>query len=205
MPSCVTKRPNFNKVVRALLEDISTRMVEFSHVKPARILVVAGEARRSSRATVKPLTFTGGKSLDVLGRRKPVVRIHGKRMLYSITLRPLFFRGSTPKARIATLLHELYHISPRFDGTLDEERRHVAMGKNFEKGLRPLVRRYLKQCPPELWAAFGRHGEVLMLHWLERPSAQFFLGRPKMRRVYTEKHLYWGTVRMTTPRQVKLH
>lgn len=200
MPLSVAKRPNFNRVVRALLEDVAARMAEFSHVKPSRILVVAGEARRSSRATVKPLAFEGGKSADTLGRRKPIVRIHGKRMLYSITLRPLFFRGSTPRARIATLLHELYHISRRFDGTLDDERRHAALGKGFERQLRPLLRRYLKHCPLELWASFAHNGEVRMMHWLERPSAQYFLGRPKMRRVYTEEHLYWGAVRMITPR-----
>jgi hypothetical protein len=200
MPCSVAKRPNFNQAVRALLKDVSATMAEFSHIKPSRILVVAGEARRASRATVKPLTFQGGKSTDLLGRRKPTVKIKGKRMLYSITLRPLFFRASTPQGRIGTLLHELYHISARFDGTLDEERRHAAIGEGFEQKLRPILRRYLKRCPPELWASFAHDGEVRVLHWLERPGAQYFSGRPKMRRVYTEEQLYWGAVRMITRR-----
>jgi hypothetical protein len=199
MPRSVAKRPNFNQAIRALLKDVSSSMAEFSHIKPSRIVVVAGEARRASRATVKPLTFEGGKSSDFLGRRKPIVRIKGKRMLYSITLRPLFFRSSTPQGRIGTLLHELYHISSRFDGTLDDERRHSTL-KGFDRKLRPLLRRYLKRVPPELYASFAHDGEVRMLHWLERPGAQFFTGRPKMRRVYTEEQLYWGVVRMITRR-----
>lgn len=170
-------------------------MDEFRHIKPTRVLVVAGEARRASRATVKPLTFANGRSTDALGHRKPVVKLKGKRMLYAITLRPLFFRASTPKARIGTLLHELYHISASFDGTLDSERRHANAGRDFAGKLRPIVRRYLKQCPPELWAAFSHDGEVRVQQWLERPSAQYL---PRTRRLYTEEHLFFGTIRMIT-------
>ena len=87
---------DLNRAIQELLADVSQRMWEFSHVEPSRILVVAGEARRASRGSVKPLAFSGGKSRDATGLRKPVVRVHGRRMLYCITLRPLFFRSSTP-------------------------------------------------------------------------------------------------------------
>lgn len=196
--------PHLNHAVRALLKDIAASMPEFAHIRPSRILVVAGEARRASRGTVKPLTFAGGKSVDILGRRKPIVRVNGKRMLYTITLRPLFFRASTPQSRIQTLLHELYHVSPKFDGTLDPERRHQTAGRGFARQFRPILRRYLKRCPPELWSAFEHDGEVLVQHWLERPSAQYFPGA-KMRRVYTEEQLFVAPVRMITrrPRPVR--
>jgi hypothetical protein len=154
------RRPNFNLAVRALVRDIAASMEEFAHVRAGRILIVAGEARRASRGTVKPLCFRGGKSIDANGRRKPIVRVKGRRMLYCITLRPLFFRLSTPQARIETLLHELFHVSRRFDGTLHPGRRHAALGKDFARRLRPLVRRYLAQCPPALQAPFAYHGEV---------------------------------------------
>src|SRR6267378_3643613 len=103
-------------------------MPEFRHVLPERVLVVAGEARRASRGTVKPLSFSKGKRRDAFGRKKPLIKIAGVRMLYCITLRPLFFRGSTPRARVGTLLHELFHISRKFDGTLDRARRHSRLG-----------------------------------------------------------------------------
>ena len=195
-----TRRPNFNLAVRALVRDIATSMEEFSHVRAGRILVVAGEARRASRGTVKPLCFRGGKSLDPNGRRKPVVRYKGKRMLYCITLRPLFFRASTPHGRIETLLHELFHISRRFDGTLHAGRRHAILGKNFSKRLRPLVQRYLKRCPAALQAPFAYDGEVRVLQWLERPGPAYVPGAARVRRVYTEDQLYYGIARMVTAR-----
>ena len=202
MAANVAKRPrppNFNLAVRALLKDVCATLPEFSHIKPSRILVIAGDARRASRATVKPLAFEGAKSRDPDGRRKAIVKIKGKRVLYSITLRPLFFRDSTPEARVGTLLHELYHISTAFDGTLDDGRRHSAAGAAFSKQLRPLVRRYLKGCPQEVLTAFAFDGEVRVQMWLERPGA-LLLGHAHVRRIYTEEQLFTGTVRMITRR-----
>ncbi len=195
------RRPNFNKTVRSLIRDIAAKLPEFSHLKPGRILVVAGEARRASRGTVKPLCFRGGKSTDRTGRRKPVIRIRGRRMLYCITLRPLFFRGSTPQARVETILHELFHMSRRFDGTLHAGRRHAVLGKDFSRKLRPLVRRYLKACPPELLAELAHTGEVRVLQWLERPGPAYRPGtHRRVRKVYTEDQLYYGIARMVTPK-----
>ncbi len=192
-------RPDLNRAIAQLIRDISRRMPEFSHVRASRILVVAGEARRASRGTVKPLAFADGKSVEKeTGRRKPIVRIAGRKMLYSITLRPLFFRDSTPRERVETILHELFHISTAFDGTLDRARRHERMGRQFEKALRPLVRRYLKECPKELMRPFRHHGQVKVLQWLERPTASVVPELTSLRRVYTEAHLFTGLVEMVT-------
>ena len=192
------KRPNLNDAIGALLEDLVARMPEYAHVDPGRVLVVAGEARRASRGTVKPLTFADGKSRDARGRRKPLVKLRGRKMLYCVTLRPLFFRDSTPEERVGTLLHELYHVSPAFDGTLAEDRRHAKLGRRFGKALRPLVRRYLRHCPPELLAPFAYHGEVRVLQWLERPPPLYAADGSSARRVYGEQHLFQATVRMLT-------
>jgi predicted metallopeptidase len=160
-----------------------------AHIRPARILFVAGEARRASRATVKPLR----------GKGAPRVMLRQKRALYLITLRPLFFRSSTPEERVATLLHELLHISPRFDGTLSAERRHEQLSTaRFDALLEPLLRRYLAAADPGLLSALGHDGEVLARQWLERPTG------PALRRKYDEADLFIGPVEMLTPRR-KLH
>jgi len=150
------------------MRDLSLRSPEYRHIQPGRVLVVAGEARRGSRGTVKPLTFAKGASRDGSGVRKPVVRLNGKRMLYCITLRPLFFRSSRPSQR----------------------------GDTFRRRFRPALRRYLKECPPELLAPFAHHGEIRILAWLERPPAQHVRGRSRPR--YTEEHLYTATVELVT-------
>ncbi|MBX7113041.1 MAG: hypothetical protein K1X64_01810 [Myxococcaceae bacterium] len=196
----MSKRPHFNQAVNVLLKHVVRTVPEFAHLKPARILVVAGEARRASRATVKPLLFTGGRRTDPGGRKKPVVKIQGKRVLYAITLRPLFFRKSTVRARIATILHELFHISHAFDGTLDHRRRHAESGEQFEKAFRPIERRYWRSIPAEVVAPFAFDGEVRVLQWLERPESWLPGERASIRHLYTEKQLFEGIVRMKTPR-----
>lgn len=195
----VRRRPDFTQAVRALIEFVAKTAPEFSHVDASRIVIVAGEARRASRGTVRPLCFTGGRRTDSLGRRKPVVKLHGVRCLYTITLRPLFFRRSTPRQRVATILHELFHISRGFDGTLDRQRRHEHAGDGFEAAFRPIERRCWKALPKEIRAAFAYDGEVRVKQWLERPQAWLVGERASHRGLYTEKHLFDGIVRMKSP------
>ncbi len=182
-------RPQLGPQLREIIRDAAARLPELAHVRASQLLIVAGEARRGSRATIRPL---GGK-----GKRHPEVRFRGKRVLYVITLRPRFFRDSTPEARVETLLHELYHISTRFDGTLHRGRRHsVLHGPRFARRLRPLVRRYLAAMPPELLTALSHDGEVLVRQWLEKPGSTSKGGT--VRRRYDDRHLIIGPVEMIT-------
>lgn len=196
----MASRPDFNRAVRRLLWHVARSMPEFAHLEPSRILVVAGEARRASHATVKPLAFSEGNRIDPIGRKKPLVKVNGKRMLYCVTLRPLFFRNSGAHERVATVLHELFHISTRFDGTLDSTRRHATMGARFNLRFRPLEHRLWHGLPPSVLAPFAHDGEVRVLQWLERPSAWLPGERASARRTYTEAHLFTGVVRMKTRR-----
>ncbi len=182
-------RPNATLLCRRVVRDLARKLPELAHVRPARILFVAGEARRASRATVRPL---GGKA-------HPKVQLQGKRALYCITLRPKFFRSSTPEERVATLLHELLHVSPDFDGTLSPERRHAKLpGARFSQLVAPLLKRYLGLADPLLLAALGHNGQVLARQWLERPTGK------TRQRIYTETDLFLGPVEMITARK-KVH
>jgi hypothetical protein len=180
------------------MRHVALTMPEFRHVVPERVLVVAGEARRASRGTVKPLTFTKGRRSDAFGRKKPLVKVAGVKMLYCVTLRPLFFRASTPRSRVATVLHELFHISRKFDGTLDRARRHSRLGPKFDARFKPLEKRLWRELPEVLRDAFAYDGEVRVLQWLERPTAWLPGERGSGRRVYTEAHLFKGIMRMKT-------
>ena len=187
--------------VKRLIRDMVARLPELSHVKPARVLVVAGEARRASRATIRPAHFgetraRGGHG----GRRKPLIRIGGRKILYVITLRPLWFRASTPEQRIATVLHELWHASERFDGTLHRGRVHSRLPRpRFERRIRALRDRYLAEAQDDVLAPFTYSGIALARMWLERPAGSYRAGEYGGRRTYTEKQLFLGLVRMKTP------
>jgi hypothetical protein len=193
-------RPNVSRAVRRLIRDAARLLPELAHVRSERVLVVAGEARRNSRATIRPLRFqdTGTlRSADGL-RRKATVTFRKKRILYVITLRPLFFRRSSPEKRVETVLHELLHASSRFDGTLDLRRRHsrLPVGE-FEALLRPLVKRYLAACDRERLAALAVNGDVRVRHWLERPASSY-PAKTRQRTVFSEEQTYLGVLRMIT-------
>jgi predicted metallopeptidase len=182
------QRPNATLLCRRIVADMVRSLPELSHVRASRILFVAGEARRGSRATIRPL---GGK-----GRARVVVK--GRRAFYCITLRPKFFRASTPEQRVETLLHELLHVSAEFDGRLHAGRRHAVLrGAKFRSLLRPLLRRYLADADAALLSGLSHDGEVVARQWLERPT-----GNSSRRQPYTEKDLFLGPVQMITRRHL---
>ena len=178
-------RPNATLLCRRVVADMAKKLPEMAHVKASRILFVAGEARRSSRATIRPLA-------------EARISLKGKPALYCVTLRPKFFRSSTPEQRVETLLHELLHISAEFDGKLHSARRHSLLAKGkFEALLKPLVRRYLAEADTALLSGLAHDGEMIARQWLERPA-----GRAAKRLAYSEKHLFVGPVQMITRRQL---
>ena len=195
-------RLNVTLAVKRLVRDVAARVPELSHVRANRVLVVAGEARRASRATIRPAHFKETRARTGLGaREKPLIRVKGRKILYVITLRPLWFLASTARERIETILHELYHASLRFDGTLHRGRRHSRLPRAaYNRRVRRLLERYLAVAPEEILAPFSASGTVRARMWLERPSSS----RPdawRGRKVYTERQLFLGPVRMITRRR----
>jgi len=194
----VVRRLNVTLAVKRLVRDAAARLPELAHVEASHILVVAGEARRASRATIRPVGPGRGEGG---GPDRPRIRVRGRDILYVITLRPLWFLDSTPEERIGTVLHELWHVSTRFDGRLHRGRRHDALPAGaFERRVRRLRHRYLAEAPGELTAPFAHHGLARARMWLERPAAARRDGGPA-RRLYTERQLFYGLVRMRTPQR----
>ena len=187
-------RLNVTLAVKRLVRDVAARLPELSHVRASRLLVVAGEARRASRATIRP--FAGAA-----GGRGPRIEVRGREVRYVITLRPLWFLDSTPEERIDTILHELYHASLRFDGTLHGARRHARLASEaYRRRIRSLRERYLAEAPGDVVAPFAHRGLARARMWLERPAGPRRGGGPG-RRVYTERQLFYGLVRMRTLRR----
>jgi predicted metallopeptidase len=185
-------RLNVTLAVKRLVRDVAARLPELAHVRASRVLVVAGEARRASRATIRPFGAAG---------RHPRIELRGRAVRYVITLRPLWFLDSTPEERIDTILHELYHASLRFDGTLHGGRRHARLPTaSYQQRIRALRTRYLELAPPELVAPFAHQGLARARMWLERPATPR-RGAGPGRRLYTERQLFQGLVRMRTLRR----
>ncbi len=161
-------RPNITLAVKRLVRDVARRLPELAHVRALRVFVVAGEARGTSRATIRPGNVGPARG----GGRRRFIRVRGRRILYVITLRPLWFAASTPEERVATILHELYHVSTRFDGTLHPGRRHARLPRAaYDRKVRALLGRYLARAPQEVLAPFAHEGEVKVRMWLRLPRA----------------------------------
>ena len=194
----VARRLNITLAVKRLIRDAAARLPELAHVDASRVLVVAGEARRASRATIRPVLP------ERPGAARPRIEVRGRDILYVITLRPLWFLDSTPEERVETVLHELWHASTRFDGRLHRARRHGALPLGaFGRRVRVLRERYLVSAPPELLAPFAHHGLARARMWLERPAAARRDGGP-VRLLYTERQLFYGLVRMRTAAGVRV-
>ncbi|HTP29430.1 MAG TPA: putative metallopeptidase [Anaeromyxobacteraceae bacterium] len=152
--------------VKRLIRDAALRLPELAHVRSSRVLVVAGEAKGTSRATIR----SGGILGKHAGSRRHFIRLRGRRILYVITLRPVWFAASTPEERVATILHELYHTSTLFDGKLHRARRHARLPRvAYGREVRSLLGRYLARAPDDVLAPFAREGEVKVRMWLRMP------------------------------------
>src|SRR5262245_20255925 len=114
--------------VRRLCADIVRRCGDLGHVDVSRLLFAVTQARSARRAglqaRVTPLRFRHGR---LIRRRQDICYqvqrylVDGREMLYLLTFCLPRFLDQTFDDKFVTLFHELYHISPQFEGDL---RRH---------------------------------------------------------------------------------
>jgi hypothetical protein len=119
---------DFGLHARRLCADVVRHTPELRHVDVSRVLFGMTQARSGQphglQARVTPLRFRGG----VLFRRRGGVTyqvqryfVDGREMLYLVTFCLPRFLDQDFDDKFVTLFHELYHISPAFEGDL---RRH---------------------------------------------------------------------------------
>jgi predicted metallopeptidase len=163
-----TGRPfDFTGHVRRLCGDIADRCPELGHVCHGRVLIGYTQARNGRahglQARVTPLRFRGG----ALVRRYRGVPYHvqrfvvdGEEALYLMTFCLPRFLNQSFDDKLVTLFHELFHISPRFDGDL---RRHAGRyavhthsQRRYDQHMAGLARAYLASDPDPTLYSFLR-------------------------------------------------
>ena len=131
---------NLTAELERLIADLVASLPVYRHIDPARILVCVSSTRSGgiggTYAKIHPLRFTGGSRTDVIrrGRRRvtvemPSVAHRGNDILYLIYFLVPRFLDLPLREKLITVCHELYHISPVFDGDL---RRFP--GRNYAHG-----------------------------------------------------------------------
>lgn len=153
----------------ALCRNLTQALPELTHIDPDRVLFAVArsraEGRRGLLARIAPLRFAGG--VRELTRRRgpwretyrmPTLSHGGREIHYLITVFvPRFLRLSFAE-KLATVIHELYHISEACDGDIRRfPGRNFAHGSSrsgFDRIVGHLVANYLDSAPPTDLLAF---------------------------------------------------
>lgn len=166
---------------RRLCADMVCRLPELGHIDVKRVAFSFRQTRKSVpygiQASLTPLRFAGGSRYTKRrGRTWTVEQVHdmhGREMLYVLNLYLPRFMNHPLREKLVTLVHELWHISPAFDGDL---RRHPGRcyahshsQKEYDAAMGVLVDRWLATGPDESLYGFlscdfrelaRRHGGV---------------------------------------------
>jgi len=160
---------DFTLHVRRVCEDMAARLESLRHVDVARVAFSFSQTRKAVShgryASLTPLRFAGGASETVRrGRRWRMPQVRdgdGREMLYILTFYLPRFLNMPLEAKLETIVHELWHISPRFDGDI---RRfggrcyaHTGRQRRYDAQASALARTWLSLGPPEPLYEFLRH------------------------------------------------
>lgn len=175
---------DFSAAISRLCGDIAQRCAELKHIDSSRMLVGITQARGPHRhglqARVTPLRFHNG----VLTRQRDGVRyrvqryfVNGQEMLYLVTFCLPRFLEQDFDDKFITLFHELFHISPAFEGDLRRMNGRCALHsyskRAYDRHMAALARAYLASVPdPSLYGFLRldfaqlrhRHGSVIGAH-----------------------------------------
>jgi len=151
---------DFTRHVRLVCDDMIARLPPLQHIDLERVAISFSQTRKAVghglQATLTPMRFEGGRDYTIRrGRRIGVQRIlhrNGKEMLYLLSFYLPRFLNRSLEEKLVTILHELWHISPRFDGDL---RRlpgrcyvHSHSEREYDAAMEKLAQQWLAQQPP---------------------------------------------------------
>lgn len=154
--------------LRRLCEDISRCQPEYRHIDMSRVAVTYAQTRSpvewGMQAKLTPMRFEGGALTCVRdGRRWGAQRLYqdGEEMLYILTFYLPRFLNLPFEEKLVTVFHELYHISPAFDGDI---RRfagacymHTGSQAEYDRQMAVHARQYLAQLPQERFPEYLRY------------------------------------------------
>lgn len=172
---------DFTRAMRLLCRDVAARLPQFAHLRIEEIAVTFAQTRRrvphGLQAKLTPLRFENGSLvMRRAGRTWTLERLfEGEReMLYILTFYLPRFLDHSFREKLITVFHELYHISPGFNGDIRrmDGRYHVHTHsqQEYDRAMDLLVEQYLRRSPPQELIEFlkfdfrglcGRHGAVV--------------------------------------------
>ena len=160
---------NFTEHMRRLCSDATTRTPELRHINMKLVAVSFNQTRKRVRhgrwASLTPMRFEGGARETVRnGRRYTAQRLYDENqteMLYILSFYLPRFMQLSFQDKLTTVFHELWHISPEFNGDI---RRfpgrcyaHSCSEKEYDEQMERLSKKWLQlEPPPELYLFLKR-------------------------------------------------
>ena len=151
---------DFTAHVRLLCADIVIRLPELSHIDLDQVAISFSQTRNSTQyglhATLTPMRFEGGASTGIRrGQKYSVQRLfnsEGTEFLYILRFYLPRFMNTDVREKLITILHELWHISPHFNGDLRRHPgrcyAHTGSQQRYDAEMARLADRWLERSPP---------------------------------------------------------
>lgn len=154
----------YTDAVRRVCEDIVFRLPVFAAIRMEHVAISLVRTRNREMhgvfASVTPLRFPGGNLRSLEGGtllEMPTLNDEQNRpILYILSIYAPRFVNLTVTVKINTIVHELFHISPNFDGSTrsfgGRYHAHGASKKDYDAKVERYARQWLACDPaPELW------------------------------------------------------
>ena len=159
---------DFTGSMTLLVKDIVRTHPSFGHIVPENLLVAISPSNGSGNGVVaklRPMRFEGGeKTRKIRGTKylAPDVNINGNSILYVIYFHlPRFLDHGNFEKKLATVLHELYHISPLFNGDVrrfaGKNYAHGSSRKKYDELINVYAREYINSTGHSELSAFLRY------------------------------------------------
>lgn len=172
---------DFTFHLRRLCGDMVTRVDQLGHIDVSRVAIAFSQARKATDhgmyASLTPMRFAQGRRHTVRdGQKWGVQRLAGpggREMLYILNFYLPRFLNLKFREKLTTVIHELWHIGPNFDGDVRRFRgrcfAHGSSQQRYDAHVERLVDAWLSAGPPESVCAplrydfrelLARHGRV---------------------------------------------
>lgn len=152
---------DFTNSIRIVCDDMTRRVEELAHIDMQRVAVGFCQARKAVahglQASLTPLRFEGGAATKrIRGRTMTTQKLldgSGRDYLYLLQFYLPRFLNHPLEEKLVTIVHELWHISPAFDGDIRRMKGrcyvHGSSQREFDEQAAQLARVWLAADPPE--------------------------------------------------------
>jgi len=155
---------DFSHAIRRVSKDIVSRCSTLAHVQVAECLFTGASTRNTHShgmiARLTPLRFSNGAATRTIRQREYRIQrycVDDVEMKYIVTFSLPRFLNLPFEQKLITIFHELYHISPQFDGDFRRHPGRYTMHSHsraeYDRVMQRLVQVYLQEHDtPEVFA-----------------------------------------------------